>query len=453
MKAAFYTLGCKVNQYETQALERILRQRGHEIVDFDDNHDQADVYIINTCSVTAASDRKARQIARRVRRERPGALLALCGCFPQAHPDEIKNLDADMISGTGDRTGFVHLLEQAVENKNNINNNINIIKNNIKLDNARKRREFEILPAGKLSNRTRAMLKVQDGCDNFCTYCVIPYVRGPARSAPKEIAVQQARELERAGIHEIVITGIEISSWGRDLKTGESLIDLLESICQAVPDVRIRLGSLEPRTVTEEFCRRAAELKNLCPQFHLSLQSGCDKILKRMNRKYNAEFYFNSVRLLNQYYHRPAITTDLIVGFPGETEDDFLQSLEFLKKCGFARVHVFPYSERPGTPAAAFEERISKSVREERARRAVKLADELRADDLKSRVGDVYPVLFERIRDGYCTGHAPNYTEIAVPAPSVNNINNNINNNIRNQVLPVRVISSDGKRLYGELEI
>ena len=436
MKAAFYTLGCKVNQYETQALEQIMRQRGHEIIVFDNNNN-ADAYIINTCSVTAVSDAKSRKIIRRIRREHPEAVLAVCGCFPQAHPDEMKNLDADIISGTGDRTGFIDLLEQAVKNKNNINN-----KNNIKLDNARERGDFEILPAGRLSNRTRAMLKIEDGCNNFCSYCVIPYVRGPIRSAPKELVVQQARELREAGVLEIVITGIEISSWGRDLKTGESLIDLTEAICQAVPDVRIRLGSLEPRTITRIFCERAVKLKNLCPQFHLSLQSGCDEILKRMNRKYDTSRYLESVRLLNQYFDRPAITTDLITGFPGETELNFIETLGFLKKCGFARVHVFPYSERPGTPAASMEQ-IEKSIREERARRAMELAAELQAIYLNGCVNFIYPVLIERVRDGYCTGHAPNYTEIRVNILNNNNIN-------RNQIRPVRVISSDGNILHGE---
>ena len=280
------------------------------------------------------------------------------------------------------------------------------------LDNALRRREFEVLPAGGLEERTRAMLKVQDGCVNFCSYCIIPYTRGPIRSAPVDVAVSQAQELARRGYREIVVTGIEISSLGaRDRKNGETLIDLLEAVCTAAPAVRIRLGSLEPRTITEEFCRRAAALPNLCPQFHLSMQSGCDATLKRMNRKYDTTRYAQSVALLNQYFDHPAVTTDLITGFPEETEEEFAQTLDFIRRCGFAQMHIFPYSVRPGTPAAKMRQ-VPKAVKEERARQAAAVAEALHRNYLAACVGAVYPVLFEQPKDGRYFGHAPNYMEV-----------------------------------------
>ena len=339
MKVAIYTLGCKVNQYETQAMEQSLRARGHEVVDF---ADAADAYVVNTCSVTAVSDQKSRQVLHRARREHPGAVVAVCGCYPQTHVDDVRKLDVDLIAGTGDRTGFIGLLEQTVAEKRRL----------APIDKSFERRVFEVLPAGGMSERARAMLKVEDGCVNFCTYCIIPYARGPVRSLPLEKAVEQAAGLAADGYREIVLTGIEISSWGKDLKTGQTLIDLVEAICAAAPGVRVRLGSLEPRTITEDFCRRAAALPMLCPQFHLSMQSGCDATLKRMNRKYDTARFAQSVALLNQYFEHPAITTDMITGFPEETKEEFTQTLDFIRRCGFAQMHIFPYSVRPGTPAA-----------------------------------------------------------------------------------------------------
>ena len=346
MKVAIYTLGCKVNQYETQAMEQELLARGHTLTEFSD---EADAYIVNTCSVTAVSDQKSRQVIHGVQRKHPGAVVAVCGCYPQTHADDVRKLGVDLISGTGDRTGFIRLLEEAAAEKRQIE----------AIDQPFERRVFEVLPAGGLGGRTRAMLKVEDGCVNFCTYCIIPYARGRVRSLPVPTAVEQTRALAAEGYREIVVTGIEISSWGQDLKNGETLIDLLEAVCTAAPAVRIRLGSLEPRTITEEFCRRAAALPNLCPQFHLSMQSGCDDTLKRMNRKYDTTRYAQSVALLNQYFDHPAVTTDLITGFPEETEEEFAQTLDFIRRCGFAQMHIFPYSVRPGTPAAKMRDRKS----------------------------------------------------------------------------------------------
>ena len=427
MKVAFYTLGCKMNQYETQAMEQLLRQRGHQVVDFSG---EADAYVVNTCSVTAVSDQKSRKVLHRVRREHPGALLAVCGCYPQTHQEDMAALDVDLISGTGDRAGFLDLLEEAARERRLIES----------IDRSFDRRTFEVLPAGGGENRTRAMLKVEDGCVNFCSYCIIPYARGPVRSAPLDVVVEQARALAAQGYREIVITGIEISSWGQDLKCGKSLIDLLEAVAAAVGDVRLRLGSLEPRTVTEEFCRRASAIPTLCPQFHLSMQSGCDATLKRMNRKYDTARYLESVELLNRHFHRPAVTTDMIVGFPGETEEEFSTSLDFIRKCGFAQMHLFPYSIRPGTPAAKMEQ-VSAQVKEERARRAAEVAARMHRDYLEGCVGEVYPVLFEQPKDGRYAGHAPNYMEVFAEGED-----------LHNEVRSVRITGTDGRVLFGTIE-
>ena len=426
MKVAIYTLGCKVNQYETQAMEQTLRARGHEVVPFSQ---EADAYVVNTCSVTAVSDQKSRQVIHRVKKQHPDAVVAVCGCYSQTHADDVRALEVDLLSGTGDRQGFLDLLEQAVVQRRRIE----------AVDRSFDRRTFEVLPAGGMTERTRAMLKVEDGCVNFCTYCIIPYARGPVRSLPLETAVEQTVQLCREGYREIVLTGIEISSWGRDLKTGESLIDLMEAVCRAAGPVRIRLGSLEPRTITEDFCRRASALSNLCPQFHLSLQSGCDETLRRMNRKYDTTRYVQSVELLNQYFEYPAITTDLITGFPEETEEEFSKTLSFLERCGFAQMHIFPYSIRPGTPAADMPQ-VPKAVKEERAHRAAQVAAGLHRQYLEGCVGRTYPVLFEQPRDGRYFGHAPNYMEVLADGAD-----------LHNQVRDVTITGTDGEVLLGTL--
>ena len=426
MRVAIYTLGCKVNQYETQAMEQELQRRGHTLVDFES---PADAYIINTCSVTAVSDKKSRQMIRRAKSRNPQAVVAACGCYVQTHTPEAQELGIDLIGGTGDRMEFLTLLEQAAEDH----------RSRVAVDEALRRRTFEVLPAGGMAARTRAMLKVEDGCVNFCTYCIIPYARGRVRSLPVPTAVEQTRALAAEGYREIVVTGIEISSWGQDLKNGETLIDLLEAVCTAAPAVRIRLGSLEPRTITEEFCRRAAALPNLCPQFHLSMQSGCDDTLKRMNRKYDTTRYAQSVALLNQYFDHPAVTTDLITGFPEETEEEFAQTLDFIRRCGFAQMHIFPYSVRPGTPAAKMRQ-VPKAVKEERARQAAAVAEALHRNYLAACVGAVYPVLFEQPKDGRYFGHAPNYMEVLADGTD-----------LHNQVRNVKVTGTDGASLLGEL--
>ncbi len=427
MQVAIYTLGCKVNQYETQAMEQELRRRGHTLVPFDG---PAEAYIINTCSVTAVSDKKSRQMIRRCRRQNPGAIVCACGCYTQTHSAEAKALDIDLLGGSAGRMAFLDALEQVYTQRRRV----------VQLDDALGRREFEPLSAGGMESRTRAMLKIEDGCQNFCTYCIIPFARGPVRSLPIPEALREVERLRREGYREVVLTGIEISSWGQDLPTGETLIDLLEAVSAAAGDMRLRLGSLEPRTITEDFCQRAARLPNLCPHFHLSLQSGCDATLKRMNRRYDTARYAQSCRLLRQYFDRPAITTDLITGFPGETEAEFAQTLDFIRECAFAEMHIFPYSIRPGTKAAAMPQ-VPGPVKDDRAARAAALAAELHRAYLADCVGKTYPVLLEQPdSEGRFTGHAPNYMAVAVPGEGLHNV-----------IKSVEITGSNGEILLGRV--
>ena len=428
MKFAFYTLGCKTNQYETQAMEQLLLQKGHQIGSFDGD---CDGYIINTCSVTAVADKKNRAVIRRCRREHPAAVIAVCGCYSQHDPEAAAKLEADLIGGSGGRQEFVELLLATAEDR----------VTRRKLDTALRRREFEILPAGGLEERTRAMVKVQDGCVNFCSYCIIPYTRGPVRSAPLETAVEQSRALADRGYRELVLTGIEIASWGVDLPGKPDPSVLIEAICAAVPECRVRLGSLEPRIITTKFCEKIKKLPNLCPQFHLSMQSGCDSVLARMKRKYDTARYFESVLLLREHFPGCAVTTDMIVAFPGETEEEFEQSLQFIRKCGFADMHIFPYSRRPGTPADKMPGQHPNAVKEERSRRAMAVAEEMSLAYRQGLIGSVQQVLFEEREDGMYTGHAPNYVKIYGPGED-----------LHNQIRGVRIekIYRDG--LLGRLE-
>ena len=427
MRIALYTLGCKVNQYETQAMEQELTTQGHELVAFEE---PADAYIINTCSVTAVSDKKSRQMIRRAKKMNPHAIVAACGCYAQTHTDEVAALGIDLVGGTGQRMEFLRQLLAAAEEK----------RQRVLVDDALHRHEFEVLPAGGQMSRTRAMLKVEDGCRNFCSYCIIPFARGPVRSLPVAEAMRQTEQLAAEGYREVVLTGIEISSWGQDLSGEQSLVDLLEAVSEAAGDMRLRLGSLEPRTITEDFCRRASRLKNLCPHFHLSLQSGCDETLRRMNRRYDTARYLESVALLRAYFSGVAVTTDLITGFPGETEEEFEKTLAFLRRCAFAQIHVFPYSIRPGTRAAAMEQ-VPKSVKEARAARAGQVAAELHEKYLRSCVGQIFPVLFEQAgEDGCFVGHAPNYMEVAAAGE-----------NLHNCLRSVRITGVDGSVLKGEI--
>ena len=408
MRFAFYTLGCKTNQYETQAMERLLLDKGHEIGSFEEH---CDGYVINTCSVTAVADKKNRAVIRRCRRDNPNAVIAVCGCYSQHDPEAVRALGIDVIGGSGQRQEFVDMLLAAAGEH----------AHREQVDNALRRREFECLPAGGLEERTRAMLKVQDGCVNFCTYCIIPYTRGPIRSAPLALAVEQARELARRGYREIVLTGIEIAGWGADLPGKPVVTELIEAVCKAVPGLRVRLGSLEPRVVTEDFCRRLSVFPNLCPQFHLSMQSGSDTVLQRMKRKYDTARYYESVSLLRKFFPECAVTTDMIVAFPGETEEEFAESLAFIRRCAFADMHIFPYSRRPGTPADKMPGQHNNATKEARSRAAIAVAEEMSRAYRESWVGRNLEVLFEDTDGEYYTGHAPNYVKVYAKGENLHN--------------------------------
>ena len=434
MKFHCFTLGCKVNQYETQAMEQQLVGLGHK----PSAEADSDIFIVNTCTVTAVADRKNRTLLHRLRREHPDALLGVCGCYSQISPEEAAKTGADVVSGSGGREEFLQRLLALWREKEAGG----VCRQDVAVDNALQRRTFECLPAGGMRERTRAMLKVQDGCNNFCTYCIIPYARGPVRSEPLDRAVAQTRALAEAGYREVVVTGIEIASWGWDLKDGSSFADLVEAVCAAAGTMRVRLGSLEPRVVDEVFCRRLSAFDNLCPQFHLSLQSGSDTVLQRMRRKYDTARYLQSVRLLRQWFPGCAVTTDLIVGFPGETEAELEDSLAFARECGFAAMHVFPYSRRPGTPADAMPDQVPKAVKAERAARASSVAEELRRQYDTALIGSVQEVLFEQTEDGFFTGHAKNYVKVYARGDGLHNVVKQVritalrNDGIEGELLP-----------------
>ena len=444
MKFGFYTLGCKTNQFETQAMERFLTERGHEVGSFES---PCDGYIINTCSVTAVADKKNRAVIRRCRRENPEAVIGVCGCYTQHAPEDVRKLGVDVIGGSAKREEFIEKMleaaqKAAIARSEATRQSPGLSGSPLELvDNALSRREYEVLPAGGLAERTRAMLKVQDGCVNFCSYCIIPYTRGPIRSESLEDAVRQARELEARGYREIVVTGIEIAGWGRDLPGKPPVRQLIEAVCDAVPALRIRLGSLEPRIVTEEFCAALGRLPNLCPQFHLSMQSGCDTVLGRMRRKYDTARYLESLELLRRFFPGCAVTTDMIVAFPGETEEEFRQSLEFIRKCAFAGMHIFPYSRRPGTPAADMPGQLGNDVKEERSRAAIAVARQMNRSYRESLVGTLQEVLFEEEEGAFSTGHARNYIRVWAEGKD-----------LHNRIRSVRVTGLYQDGLLGEIQ-
>ncbi len=426
MKVSFITLGCKVNQFESQAMAALLQERGHVLAAEDET---ADAFVINTCAVTAESSRKSRQAVRHAMSDNPDAITAVCGCWAQISPEEAESLGSDLVFGSADRHTLVEELERCFKERGNI----------VRVDDAMTRSFFEALPAGSGIGRTRAMLKVQDGCHNFCTYCIIPYARGPVRSLPLDEAVSEVKRLVAEGYRELVITGIEISSYGFDLE-GVSLTDLIEKLCGAAPQMRVRLGSLEPRTVTAEFCERLSRLPNLCPHFHLSLQSGSDVTLKRMGRRYSTQEFFAGTKLLRKHFPNCGITTDLIAGFPGETEEEFEETLSFIRKCAFSSMHVFPFSKRPGTEAAEMPNQLTNSVKKERAKRAAEAARELRCGFLEAQVGTVQEVLIETCTDGIWSGLTGNYCEVRVSGTA-----------LKNEISRVRITGCGNDCLTGEV--
>ena len=424
MKYIIYTLGCKVNQYETQAMETLFAGRGLSPAA---PGERADAVIVNSCAVTAESGRKSRQALRRLSEENPGALRCVCGCWSQTDAEAAQGL-AEVVWGSADRRGFVDAVADALESRRPV----------LGVDEPFRRRVIEDLPAGAYEGHARAWLKIEDGCANFCSYCIIPYSRGGVRSLPLDRAASLAAELAAKGYREIVLTGIEIASYGRDLPNKPTLAGVIERVAAAAPEARIRLGSLEPTAVTEEFCRRIAAVPGLCPHFHLSMQSGSDGVLKRMNRKYDtAEFYAVCERL-RRHFPRCALTTDLITGFPGETEEEFRETLDFIRKCAFASMHVFPYSRRPGTKADALPGQLTHAVKNERAREAIAAAREMKLAYLAGCVGLTESVLFETESGGLSFGHGRDYTEIRVEGIG-----------LRGLVKNVKILAVDGEMLVG----
>lgn len=413
MKYKTYTLGCKVNQFETQALEGMLRERGLIPAAAGET---ADLVVVNTCAVTAESGRKSRQAVRRLKNENPGAVLAVCGCFSQLSPEEIEELGAQVVHGSGDKALFREAIFQALEERTTP----------AFVDDPFSRRLFEELPGGAVDGRTRAMLKIQDGCVNFCTYCVIPYTRGRVRSLSPDRCAARAGELADQGFSELVVTGIEIASYGRDLEPKSCLAQAVESICSASGDMRIRLGSLEPTVVTEDFCRRLAETGKVCDHFHLSLQSGCDRVLAAMNRKYDTVRFYHSVELLRKHFPGCGLTADLIVGFPGESEGDHLETLAFIERCSFSSMHIFPYSPRPGTKAAEMPGQLTHAEKAQRASQAQKAADNMEIAFLNGCVGKILPVIFEIERDGLSVGHASNYAQVCAQGGQMRGLVENV---------------------------
>ena len=406
MKYIIATLGCKVNQYETQAMEAILAAHGHRRVE---KGESADAVIVNSCAVTAESGRKTRQTIRRLREENPGAVIAVSGCYSQLEPEKVRQLGAKVVFGAADRAKFVEAVEKAAAEG----------EEELWIDKPFERRVFEELRAGAVDGRTRAMLKIQDGCHNFCSYCIIPYTRGRLRSLPLEKAAAESARLAAEGFRELVLTGIEVASYGVDLPEKPGLADLVSAVAASSGEMRIRLGSLEPTVVTEDFCERAASLKKLCPHFHLSLQSGCDKTLRAMNRKYDTAAFFAVAERLRRYFPGCALTGDLITGFPGETEEDHAETLAFIEKCAFADLHVFPYSRRPGTKADAMPGQCSAAVKSRRAAEASAVAAATRARYLDAQIGRTLTVLFESGEGEGSLGHSENYLLVRVPVPGL----------------------------------
>ena len=424
MNIHFHTLGCKVNQYETEAMREALLNLGHT----NDKSLQVDAIIINSCTVTAESDRKTRQLVRRMRRQYPDAVITLTGCMVQAFPEEAKKLmQADIIIGNRDVSKVI----EAIKNYNNtrifeINEHQNgDIYNTIGLSN--------------FNERTRAFMKIQDGCDRFCTYCIIPFARGRVRSRAVNDIKAEAERLANNGYCEIVLVGINLTSYGK----GEdfNLCDAVDAVCHVDGIKRVRLGSLEPDHITDEMLNRFKAQPKFCPQFHLSLQSGCDQTLKRMNRHYDSAFYEDLVNRIRNTFTDAAITTDIMVGFAGESEDEFNQSLEFAKKIGFARAHIFAYSHRSGTVAAGLNNQVNNSDKQARAHLMAEVTKQTETDFLNSQIGNTYPVLFEAQENGLAEGYTPNYTRVIVNAKKV----------LTGQILDVLIKSVNDDYCVGEI--
>lgn len=430
-KAASFALGCKVNQYESEAIAELFAEKGYEIVGIDE---EADVYVINTCTVTNFGDKKSRQLIRKVKRQNENAIVAVVGCYAQTAPKELMEIaGVNLVIGTKDRAQIVEMVEQ-YDRANGVENHVSDIM---------KERVFEPLSIQKLANRTRAYLKIQDGCSQYCSYCIIPYARGPIRSREPQEVVAEVKRLAENGFKEVVLTGIHVASYGKD-RRDTSLLDILKQVHEVEGIERIRFSSIEPNVVTEEFAQTMAALPKVCDHFHLSLQSGCDKTLKEMNRKYDTEKYRQAAATLRKYLPKVALTTDIIVGFPEETEEDFRESYAFAEEIGFAKIHVFPYSPKRGTPAAARKDQLLNAVKAERSHTLIQLSDRMAAEFLADAVGTDAEVLYERaVGDGIYEGHTTNYMKVHGRSEV----------DLTNRICKTHITRAEGEMLFGDAEV
>lgn len=410
-KAAFFSLGCKVNQYETAVIEQEFFRSGYDIVDFEEI---ADIYIVNTCTVTNMGDKKSRQVIRKAKFKNPQSIVVAAGCYSQVYPDDVKKIEGiNIVLGVDNISNIVSIVENYIDdtcitgygnesiNESGVYCEVNEIENSIIYEDTTNFSGFK--------ERTRAYIKIEDGCNNFCSYCIIPYARGSVRSRDIKSILEEAKLLAQKNIKEVVLTGIHIASYGYDLEKGR-LEDVVKDINNIDGIERIRLGSIEPMIITERFLDALSNLEKFCRHFHLSLQSGCDKILKAMNRNYTSEQYLNCVKLIKQYFPDAAIWTDLITGFPGETNQDFLESNDFVRNSGIVKLHVFPYAQKKGTAAYSYINQVDTNIKKERAKIISKLSDNLYTDFLKKNIGTNSRVLFEKARnDGLIFGHTSNY--------------------------------------------
>ncbi|MDO5397890.1 MAG: tRNA (N(6)-L-threonylcarbamoyladenosine(37)-C(2))-methylthiotransferase MtaB [bacterium] len=427
-KAAFYTLGCKVNQYETEAMEELFRNAGYEIVPFSE---ASDVYVINTCSVTSMGDSKSRRMIRRARKNNHEAVIAVTGCYAQTAPEEVLAVEGvNLVIGNQGRKDIVAKVE-ALNGYDKINDVYDIMQT----------REFEELNITHYEHRTRAFIKIQDGCSQFCSYCIIPYARGPVRSRREQDIIAEIQELAKNGYTEFILTGIHVAAYGHDLEC-TSLAQLINSIDKLEGVKRIRLSSIEPMTLNRKFIDDISSAEKLCPHFHVALQSGCDATLKRMNRHYTTAQFKDIVDGLREAFHDAAITTDIMTGFPGETDEEFTETENFVKEIGFADAHVFQYSKRNGTPAAKRKEQIDPKVKEARSKRIIEITQKSRNDFLNIHLGQTSEVLFEqRVNDGYFEGKTANYITVQVKT----------NEELHGQYRNVKLMDVKDNIMYGEL--
>ena len=425
---AFYTLGCKVNQYETEAVSELFEAAGYNVVPFSD---KADAYIINTCSVTAMSDRKSRQMIRRAKKTNPDAVVAVMGCYSQTAPDEVLDIDGvNLVLGTKDRSSVVRLV-QTLTSSDKLNAVTDIKHNHV----------FEELSVRRCLDHTRAYIKIQDGCSQFCSYCIIPYARGPIRSRPEEDIIKEAETLRDTGFKELILTGIHAASYGID--TGSTSLGRLINKIDSLDGIRrIRLSSIEPMTLDKEFIETIRASEKLCPHFHISLQSGCDATLRRMNRKYTAAEFAGIAHGLREAFCDCAITTDIMVGFAGETDEEFAETLEFVRKLNFAEAHVFQYSPRRGTPAAKFKDQVAPEIKEARSKAVIGLTNRSRDEFLQQHLGRSMEVLFEtRVSDGMFEGKTANYINVHAPSEE----------DISGEFRTVRLDRAENGVIYGEI--